>query len=92
MTLYRRDASNEQWFRYGDFDFLELARQEYGGNNCIFAVGIVEGHEVDTYYLWLEKADADDPVIILLRPDELASIAWLATGALWSHMEMKLRQ
>jgi hypothetical protein len=78
-------------FSYAGFEFRELQRQEYTGNNCIFAVGIVEGFPPDAYYLWIEKGDIADPTILLLRPDELASLAWLASGALWSHLEAELR-
>lgn len=67
------------------YELYELARQEYGGNNCVFAVGLVDGHEVDTHYLWIEK-DGEHPTILLLRPDELAAIAWLCSGTLWSHL------
>jgi len=63
--------------------YREVLRQEQSENNCIFSAGFVEGHEVDTMYIRLEK-DGEEPTIILLRPDEMASIAWLATGVLWS--------
>jgi len=74
------------WFKQGDYEFYELARQEYTGNECVFSVGLIEGHAADTHYLRLEKADAGDPTILLLRADELASIAWLCSGALWSKL------
>ena len=64
-------------------EFTENARQEYTGNNCIFSAGFVDGHPVDTMYLKLEK-DGEEPITILLRPDEMAIIAWLASGVLWS--------
>lgn len=64
-------------------EYNELLRQEYSGNNCIFSAGFVEGHPVDTMYLRFEK-DGAEPAVILLRPDEMAIIAWLATGVLWS--------
>ena len=62
----------------------EVLRQEYSGNNCIFSAGFVTGHEIDTMYIRLEK-DGLEPEIILLRPDEMACIAWLASGVLWSN-------
>ena len=64
-------------------EYIEVLRQEQSGNNCIFSAGFVDGHEVDTMYMRLEK-DNVEPTIILLRPDEMASIAWLAAGVLWS--------
>jgi len=75
----------DEWFSYNDYEFYELARQDYTGNNCRFSVGLVDGHEVDTHYLWIQK-DGQPPNVILLRADELASIAWLASGALWSKL------
>lgn len=63
--------------------FEEILRQEYAGNNCVFSAGFVDGHEVDTMYIRLEKDG--EPFEILLRPDEMACIAWLASGVLWSH-------
>jgi len=64
--------------------YEEILKQEYAGNNCIFSAGFVSGHEVDTMYIRLEK-DGEEPEIILLRPDEMACIAWLASGVLWSN-------
>lgn len=90
-TNYRELARDGQPFKFADFEFRELQRQEYTGNGCVFAVGLVDGAGVDAYYLWLEKDEFPDPTILLLRPDELASIAWLASGALWSHLEAELR-
>lgn len=64
-------------------NYDEVLRQEYLGNNCVFSAGFVTGHEVDTMYLRFEK-DGAEPEIIHLRPDEMACIAWLASGVLWS--------
>ncbi len=61
----------------------EVLRQEYTANNCVFSAGFVDGHPTDVMYLRMEK-DGNEPTIILLRPDEMASIAWLASGVLWS--------
>lgn len=68
--------------------FEELIRQEYGGNNCVISAGFVDGDNKppeDTCYLRLEK-DGVEPTVLLLRPDELQAIAWVATGAVWSHL------
>ena len=66
--------------------FSELIRQEYTGNNCVFSGGMVEGapHPADIYYLRWSK-DGVDATMLLLRPDEVAAIAWLCAGLLWSH-------
>jgi len=68
-------------------DYTEIARQEYAGNNCVFSAGFVEGAvpPVDTMFIRLEK-DGAEPTIIHLRPDEMAALAWIITGTLWSHM------
>jgi hypothetical protein len=66
----------------------EIIKQEYGGNNCVISGGFVKGKnkpKVDTCYLRLEK-DGVEPTVLLLRPDEIQSIAWVATGTIWSHL------
>ena len=65
--------------------FHEHLKQEYDGNRCKFSTGWVEGHPVDTMYLRLEK-DGQEPTTILLRPDEMAAVAWLSSGMLWSQL------
>ncbi len=84
-----RESAKDGWIAYNNYEFYELARQEYGGNNCIFAVGLVDGHPVDTHYIWLQRDGEVDPIVILLRADELATLAWLASGALWSKLMSK---
>ena len=54
----------------------------------MFSVGFVEGEnepEIDTCYLRLEKDDVE-LTVLLLRPDEIQSIAWVASGTVWSHL------
>ena len=70
----------KQWVEDG-LKFTEVVCQEY--SNCKFSAGFVEGHPVDTVYLQAEK-DGVVTTDLLLRPDELATIAWVATGVLWS--------
>ncbi len=68
--------------------FTELIRQEYAGNNCVISAGFVDGDnkpEVDTCYLRLEK-DGVEPTVLFLRPDEIQCIAWVTSGAVWSHL------
>jgi hypothetical protein len=60
----------------------ECIRQEY--SNCLFSAGLVAGHPADTMYLKLDR-DGLTTTFLLLRPDEMAAIGWLATGVLWSH-------
>jgi len=69
----------------------EVIRQEYEGNNCIIRGGFVEGENkppVDTVFLRLEK-DGVEPTTLLLRPDEMQAIVWVASGTLWSHFMNK---
>jgi len=81
------DANNEASWTDGNGTFRELIRQEYTGNNCVFSGGSVDGapHPADTYYLRWSKNGAE-PTMLLLRPDEVAAIAWLCTGLLWSEV------
>lgn len=62
--------------------FEEIAAQEYT-NDCKFSTGTVEGHSVDTVFLRWIKA-GDEGGMLLLRPDELAAIAYVAAALLWS--------
>lgn len=68
-----------------DVKLKELYKLEYAGNKAIFSTGYVENHPHDTLYLRLER-NGEDVVCLLLRPDEMALIANLATGVLWSKM------
>jgi hypothetical protein len=72
-----------------DLVYEEICAQPYTGNNCKISTGFVKGHPIDTMYLRLEKDDLE-PTVLLLRPDEVAAIAWCATGALWSKLEAEL--
>ena len=65
----------------GDLEFTEVIRQEY--SNCQFSAGTVAGHPVDTVYLQAKK-EGIITTQLLLRPDELAAIGWVAAGTLWS--------
>lgn len=66
--------------------YHETIAQPYA--NCKVSTGFVEGDPVDTVYLRLERdTDGEDgPLMLLLRPDEMAAIAYCATGVLWSHL------
>ena len=64
--------------------YTELISQEYA--NCVISAGMVEGHPVDTLYLKFDRTN-ETGLTILLRPDEMAAIAYCATGTLWSHLE-----
>ncbi len=65
----------------GDLKFTECIKQEY--TNCVFSAERVDGHSVDTLYLQVEK-DGVITTQLLLRPDEMAAISLIASGALWS--------
>lgn len=69
-----------------DIKYSEVIRHTYAENNCVLSAGLCEGDPVDTMYIRFEK-DGSEPFIIHVRPDEMAIIAWLASGALYSlHM------
>jgi hypothetical protein len=74
-------ANSVEWSE-GDLTFTETVSQEY--SNCKFSGGFVEGHPVDTIYIQLEK-DGVVTTSLLLRPDEVAALGWIATGLLWTH-------
>lgn len=61
--------------------YTEACRQPY--TNCHFAAGFVDGHPVDTMYLEMERDGVTD-VFLLLRPDEVAALVWVLSGALFS--------
>jgi len=61
----------------------EVSCQIYEENSCKFSVGFVDNRPPDTMYLMLERDD-EEPTIFYFRPDEMATIGWLATGVLWS--------
>ena len=67
-----------------DYVYTELISLPY--QKCIISAGMVEGHPVDTFYLLFDRVD-ESGLTILLRPDEMAAIAYCATGVLWSHLE-----
>lgn len=83
IYTYRESYKESEYFWYIDYRLYETGRQEYAGNNCIFAAGLVDNHPVDTHYLLMEK-DGQEATVILFRPDEMAAIAWLCSGALWT--------
>ena len=68
----------------------QACHQEY--QDCLWSAGLVEGIEPDTFYLRLERTDdnEEDPLTLLLRPDELMVIIRLAAGALWSEEMLRM--
>lgn len=72
----------------GGYTFTEAIHQEYA--NCCFSAGFVSGHPLDNLYIQVEK-DGKVTTQLLLRPDEMAAIAWITTGVLWS-LAMKENQ
>ncbi len=65
----------------GKYKLTKLVRQPY--LNMEISAGIVRGHPIDTVFLRLEH-DGRKPTTILFRPDELAAVAWCASGVVWS--------
>ncbi|MEK6324971.1 MAG: hypothetical protein AABN33_25295 [Acidobacteriota bacterium] len=86
--MKNKSLENERVFKKNGLTFTEIIRQEYGKNNCIISAGFVKGKnkpKVDTCYLRLEK-DNVEPTVLLLRPDEIQSIAWVTSGTVWAHL------
>jgi len=86
--MKNKTLENERVWKENGLTYTETIRQEYGGNNCVISAGFVKGKnkpKVDTCYLRLEK-DNVDPTVLLLRPDEIQCIAWIASGVVWSHL------
>jgi hypothetical protein len=86
--MKNKSIEAERVFKENGLTFTEIIRQEYGGNNCIISAGFVKGKnkpKVDTCYLRLEK-DNVEPTVLLLRPDEIQSIAWVTSGTVWAHL------
>lgn len=73
-------GAEKSWSEDG-LTFNEVISQEY--SNCKFSAGMVEGHPIDSMYIQLEK-DKVVTTSLLLRPDEVAAIAWIASGVLWT--------
>lgn len=63
--------------------FSELIRQTYGGNGAYFATGVVEGHPKEQVFLQFGK-DGQPMAMLLLTTDEMAAMAWVCSGTLWS--------
>ncbi len=86
--LKNKSIESANIWHENNLTFVEIIRQEYGGNNCIISAGFVEGKDkpsVDTMYLKLEK-DGVESTLLLLRPDEMQAIVWISSGAVWSHL------
>ena len=80
--VFNKSQGKVEWESDG-LKFIEIIKQEYGTNNCKFSAGMVEGHIHDTCYIAWGK-DGDEGGMLLLTPDEVAAIGWVATGVLWS--------
>lgn len=79
--MKNKSIENPKQWAEGDLKFTETICQEY--SNCKFSAGQVDGHPVDTLYFQAEK-NGQITTQLLLRPDEMAAVAWVITGALWS--------
>lgn len=80
MRLVRNGSEDEAW-EVGGIKYKELISQPY--SNCVFSAGSVEGAGVDVLYLRWQRGEEGG--MLLLRPDEVAAIAWVMSGVLWSY-------
>jgi hypothetical protein len=71
---------------HGDATCTELIRQEYTGNNCVLSGGAVKNAKVpeDVFYIRMEK-DGEEPLTVFMRPDEIAAMAWICSGLMYSY-------
>jgi hypothetical protein len=86
-------ASSRTWEENG-LCYTEIIRQEYAGNSCIISAGFVEGEnkpDVDIIYVRLEK-NGVEPTVLLLRPDEAQSLAWISSGVVWSYLISEMHE
>lgn len=67
-------------FQHAAYTCTELISQPY--LNGTISTGLLEGHPVDSVYLRLQRGEED--LLLTLRPDEMAALAFVATGLLWS--------
>ncbi len=81
--MENHSIENPRVWRDGELEFTEIICQEYV--NCRFSAGVVIGHPADTMYIMAEK-NGEVTTQLILRPDEMAAIAWVATGVLWSRL------
>jgi len=75
-------GSDTEWDESG-LHFIEIISQRYRENNCKFSAGVVQGHAIDTVYLRWGK-DGDEGGMLMLRPDEMAAIAYICAGMLYA--------
>ena len=78
--IENRSIEDSISWKQDGLDFVELICQKY--SNCKFSAGLVYGHPADTMYLQAEK-DGEITTQLLLRPDEMAAIAYVAAGMGW---------
>lgn len=76
-------STTEKKWTIDGLTYEESCRQDY--SNCSFATGTVTGSPVDTMYLELVRNGKTD-VFLLLRPDEVAALAWVLNGVLWGRL------
>lgn len=86
--MQNQSIGNDRTWQEDNLIFLETIRQEY--SNCCFSGGTVLNHPIDTMYLRCEK-DGIVTTCLLLRPDEMAAIGWVANGVLWSDLISKVK-
>lgn len=63
--------------------YYEISAQPYP--NCKISAGVVEGHPVEQVYFRMEKGGVIT-TDLLLTVDELAAMAWVANGTVWSFL------
>jgi hypothetical protein len=68
--------------KFKNTKYFESCAQEY--TNCKFSAGLTDD-PIDKIYLRLERPENSEDLTLLFRPDEAAAVAWMLSGALFSH-------
>lgn len=63
-----------------EYDCHPVCRQPY--QDCYFEAGFIDNYPKDPMYLLLSREGNE--TFIYLRPDEIAAIAWVINGLLWT--------
>lgn len=87
-VMHNPSIGEERVFELDGVTYRELVRQSYQ-NMTISAGelvdGVVEGHERNTVYLRFEREDGDYTHVDL-TDDEMAAVAWVCSGTLWTRL------
>lgn len=88
MALVNASIGKNTVWAIDGMTYEESIVQEYANMRIsagLILDGVVEGHERNTCYLRLQH-DEGHETFVLLTDDEMAAVAWCASGVLWSRL------